>query len=144
MLLLAGADFGITYIIALGWNTSSCAGYTKKMTRNVMFMIGYGIANIISPQIWVAKNGPRYYSAWIVQIVISWAGTPAILLLIRFILSRRNDEREKWIAEQEVLGIDGGGYVEQLDEDGNLVKEKVDLALLDLTDLENKYFLYPL
>jgi MFS family permease len=143
-LLLAGNTFGITYIIALGWTTSSAAGYTKKLTRNVMFMFGYGIANIISPQIWVAEQGPRYYSAWIVQIVISWTGTPAILLLIRFILSRRNKERAVWIEEQNDLGLEGEGYVEQLDEGGNLVKEKVEIALLDLTDLENKYFIYPL
>jgi len=107
-------------------------------------MFGYGIANIISPQIWVAEQGPRYYSAWIVQIVISWAGTPAILLLIRVILSRRNKERAAWIEEQNSLGFEGEGYIEQLDEGGNLVKAKVEIALLDLTDLENKYFIYPL
>lgn len=143
-LLLAGSTFGITYIIALGWTTSTAAGYTKKLTRNVGFMIGYGVANIISPQIWVAKDQPRYYFAWIIQIVISWVGTPVILLTIRFILARRNKERRAWIAEQQAAGDDGEGYVEQLDEEGNLVKEKVDLALLDLTDLENKYFIYPL
>jgi hypothetical protein len=143
-LILAGGTFGITYIIALGWTTSTAAGYTKKLTRNVFFMIGYGIANIISPQIWVAHDQPRYYPAWIVQIVISWVGTPGILLIIRFILSRRNQERRIWIAEQEALGNHSEGYVEQLDDDGNLVKEKVDITLLDLTDLENKYFIYPL
>ncbi|KAF8855782.1 putative allantoate permease of the major facilitator superfamily [Acephala macrosclerotiorum] len=143
-LLLAGNTFGVTYIIALGWTTSTCAGYTKKLTRNVGFMIGYGVANIISPQIWVAKDHPRYYSAWIVQIVIAWVGTPAIILAIRFILARRNKERRQWIAEQQALGDNGEGYVEQLDDEGNLVKERVDLALLDLTDLENKYFIYPL
>jgi len=144
VLILAGGTFGITYIIALGWTTSTAAGYTKKLTRNVFFMIGYGIANIISPQIWAAHDQPRYYPAWIVQIVISWVGTPVILLVIRFILSRRNQERRIWIVEQEALGNHGEGYVEQLDDDGNLTKEKVDITLLDLTDLENKYFIYPL
>jgi len=86
----------------------------------------------------------RYYPAWIVQIVISWVGTPVILVVIRFILSRRNQERRIWIVEQEALGNHGEGYVEQLDDDGNLIKEKVDITLLDLTDLENKYFIYPL
>jgi len=143
-ILLAGNTYGVTYIVALGWTTSTAAGYTKKLTRNVLFMAGYGIANIISPQIWVAKDAPRYYSAWIVQIVISWIGTPVILLVIRFILARRNKERFAWIAEQETLGHVGEGYVEQLDENGQLVKVKVDVALLDLTDLENKYFIYPL
>lgn len=143
-LTLAGNTFGITYIIGLGWTTSSAAGYTKKLLRNVLFMAGYGIANIISPQIWVARDGPRYYPAWIVQIIVSWVLTPVILLVIRFILSRRNKDRRAWITEQEAQGKTGAGVVEQLDDEGQLVKVEVDVSLLDLTDLENKYFIYPL
>lgn len=142
-LVLAGNTFGVSYILSLGWTTSSASGYTKKLTRNVMFMIGYGVSNIISPQIWVEKDGPRYYGAWIAQIVVSWVGTPVILLIIRFILSRRNKERAAWIAEQKNLGLEDEGYVEN-DEGGSATKTKVNLALLDLTDLENKYFIYPL
>ncbi|KGO75817.1 Major facilitator superfamily domain, general substrate transporter [Penicillium italicum] len=95
-LLLAGHTYGNTYIIALGWTTSSAAGYTKKLTRNVMFMVGYSIENICSPQIWVPRDAPRYYGAWISIIVVSWAGTPLILFIIRFLLKRRNDERKAW------------------------------------------------
>ncbi|KAI9830033.1 MAG: hypothetical protein M1819_005863 [Sarea resinae] len=143
-LTLAGNTFGITYIIALGWTTATAAGYTKKLTRNVLFMAGYGVANIVSPQIWQSNAAPRYYAAWIVQIVISWVGTPVVLLVIRWILARRNAERRIWIAEQEAAGHTGAGYVEQADDDGEVVKVEVDISLLDLTDLENKYFIYPL
>ncbi|KAJ5888728.1 permease of the major facilitator superfamily [Penicillium taxi] len=146
-LILAGGTFGITYILSLGWTSSSASGYTKKLTRNVIFMIAYGIANIVSPQIWTANAAPRYYAAWIAQIVISWVGTPAILLLIRFILVRRNRERAIWVEDQHKLGFQGEGYVERIDggNDGHgVVKAKVDQALLDLTDMENKYFVYPL
>jgi len=141
-LTLAGGTYGVSYIVALGWTTSTASGYTKKLIRNVMFMVGYSIANIISPQIWVAKDGPRYYAAWIVQIVISWVGTPIILLVIRAILSRRNKERRAWIEQQQASGA--VGVVEQIDDDGQLVQNTVDVAFLDLTDLENKYFIYPL
>lgn len=143
-LTLAGNTFGVTYIVSLGWTTSTAAGYTKKLTRNVLFMAGYGISNIVSPQIWVEKDKPRYYSAWIVQIVVSWVGTPIILLIIRWILARRNAERRAWIAEQEAQGKIATGFVEQVDESGNLVKVEAEISLLDLTDLENKYFIYPL
>lgn len=108
-----------------------------------MFMIGYGVSNIISPQIWVEKDGPRYYGAWIAQIVVSWIGIPVILLTIRYILSRRNKERVAWIVEQMNLGLEDEGYVEN-DEGGSATRTKVNLALLDLTGLENKYFIYPL
>ncbi|OQU98810.1 hypothetical protein CLAIMM_04538 [Cladophialophora immunda] len=143
-LILAGNTYGITYIIALGWTTSTAAGYTKKLARNVFFMAGYGIANLISPQIWVPRDAPRYYSAWIVQIVISWVGTPAILLVINWILSRRNKERRAWIAEQQAAGKTRTGVIDQIDADGNRIEVEVDISLLDLTDLENKYFIYPL
>jgi MFS family permease len=143
-LILAGSTFGITYIIALGWTTSTAGGYTKKLARNIFFMVGYGVANLISPQIWVPRDAPRYYSAWIVQIVISWVGTPVILLVIDFLLSRRNRERRAWIAEQEAAGKTRTGLIERVDSDGSITEVEVDISLLDLTDWENKYFIYPL
>jgi MFS family permease len=143
-LTLAENTFGVTYIIILGWASASAAGYTKKVLRNVFFMAGYSIANIISPQIWVAADGPRYYGARIAQIVVSWVGTPAVLFVIGYILARRNVERRKWIAEQAALGEHGHGIVELRNEDGEIVKEYVDVSLLDLTDLENRFFVHPL
>ncbi|PMD29870.1 putative allantoate permease of the major facilitator superfamily [Hyaloscypha variabilis F] len=140
-MILAGHTYGITYVIGLGWTTSSTAGYTKKLTRNMMFMLGYSVGNLVSPQIWVPSKAPRYYGAWTSMIIVSWAGTPAVLFLIRFILKRRNQERERWAAE---LSDDKReGFVEE-EEDGQIVKKKVELAMLDLTDLENKFFIYPL
>ncbi|CRK20832.1 hypothetical protein BN1708_017823, partial [Verticillium longisporum] len=81
-LILAASTYGVTYIIALGWTTSTAAGYTKKLTRNVMFMLGYSVGNLVSPQIWVAGNGPRFYGAWASMISVSWVGTPIILWII--------------------------------------------------------------
>ena len=107
-------------------------------------MAGYGIANLISPQIWVPRDAPRYYPAWIMQIVISWVGAPAILLVINFILTRRNKARSVWIAEQEALGKTRTGVIEQVDERGEKSEVEVDISLLDLTDLENRWFFYPL
>jgi MFS family permease len=144
-LVLAGSTFGISYIIAVGWTISSASGYTKKLTRNVMFMIGYSVANIISPQIWVARDAPRYYPAWGVQIGVSWIGTPALLFVIRLILARRNKKRKAWIEEQSALGNHGAGII-KLQKDGNGEEQLVetDIAGLDLTDLQNSYFVYPL
>lgn len=143
-MLLAGSTFGITYIVALGWNIATAGGYTKKLLRNVMWMVGYSAANLISPQIWVARDAPRYYGAWIAQIVISWTGAPACMFAIRFILSRRNKERRRWIAEQEALGNRPVGLVEHVDDEGRKSQMEVDISVLDLTDMENKYFLYQL
>ncbi|KAL6360841.1 hypothetical protein LRP88_06549 [Fusarium phalaenopsidis] len=141
-MFLAAHTYGVAYIIALGWANSSAAGYTKKLTRNVMFMIGYSAGNLVSPQIWVPSARPRYYGAWASMIVVSWFGTPVILWVIHFILARRNKVRKERLAE--LSDQDGSGYVEQLDENGQMVKVKVEVAMLDLTDLENENFIYPL
>lgn len=106
-------------------------------------MIGYGVANIISPQLWNLEDSPRYYPSWIVQIVVSFFLNIVILLTIRIILARRNNQRKNWIKEHGVSDKDLNS-VKKIDEFGNEYKEKVDVAMLDLTDLENKYFVYPL
>lgn len=136
-MILAGSSKGITYIVALGWTTSSAAGYTKKLYRNVMFMLAYGAANIISPQLWNPKDSPRYYPSWIVQIVVSFFLNIVILLAIRFILAKRNKERY----QLRDSGNAGKFGIVTLDEG---TTEKVNTAMLDLTDLENKKFIYPL
>jgi hypothetical protein len=141
-LVLASQTFGIPWIIAFGWTSASCAGYTKKVTRNAMISAGYAIANIISPQLWRAKDAPRYVPAWIVQIVLSFVTAPIILIVIWFVLKRRNRER---ILEAEKTSQVG---VVQLSDDlqAELGKSEdvVKLAMLDLTDYENKAFVYPL
>jgi hypothetical protein len=66
--------------------------------------------------------------------------------VIQFILRKRNKERKAWAAglsEDERLAHEFG-EVEQMDENGEIVRRKVEIALLDLTDLENKFYIYPI
>ncbi|KAH7309829.1 major facilitator superfamily transporter [Stachybotrys elegans] len=139
-LILASSTYGITYIIALGWTTSTAAGYTKKLTRNVMFMLGYSVGNLVSPQIWEPSWAPRYYGSWASMIIVSWVGTPLILWTIHFILSRRNKERQAYIGS--LSDDEREGWVEQKGKDGEIQRIKVDVAVLDLTDIQNKQFIY--
>mgnify|MGYP000853967745 FL=1 len=134
---------GFAYILALCWSQISAAGYTKRLTRTAMFMIGYGIGDIIAPQMWV--TGPRYYAAWGVQLGIAWFGSSLILLTIRYILAKRNNERVK------DLTYDSDGNVimkryEYLESgsDAESGKRETDVSNFDLTDFENKEFIYPL
>ncbi|EEB09118.1 allantoate permease [Schizosaccharomyces japonicus yFS275] len=140
--IILASPFGITYIIALGWSMSSTAGYTKKLTRSAMYMIAYAVANIIGPQLWQSRDSPRYYPAWIVQIVVAWTITPIILFVIRFILARRNNERRALQAEK--AEADNKMFVDAVDKNGNPIRTEIDVTMLDLTDLENKKFIYPL
>lgn len=133
-LMLAASTHAITWIIGYSWTVTSTSGLTKIYTRSVMVMIAYSVSNIIAPQIWREKDSPRYYPAWIIQIVIAWSFAPTILLLIDLILRRRNKKRLSNIGELTY------GYVQI--EGGE--EEAVDIAALDLTDLENETFIYEL
>lgn len=132
MLCLASPLFGIPWILMFSWNTTSCGGYTKRLTRNAIIMFWYSISNIISPQIWRSRDAPRYVPAWIVQIVLSFFLAPSIALVIWYILHKRN-------AERLASAADDHGVVEV---DGQVIETNI--AMLDLTDLENKTFIYPL
>jgi MFS family permease len=137
-LVLASQTFGIPWIIAFGWTSASCSGYTKKVTRNGMISAGYAIANIISPQLWRAKDAPRYVPAWIVQIILSFFTAPCLLVVVWFVLRARNLKRAEIAAQDAKIGI-----VELSDSEGG-EREVVNVAMLDLTDYENQSFIYPL
>lgn len=137
MLCLASPAFGVPWILMFSWNSATASGYTKKLTRNAVVMFWYGIANIISPQLWQSRDAPRYIPAWIVQIVLSFFVAPLIAIVIWYILNKRNQYRLNKL--QEEGNHENKGYVI---EDGE--KVEVNLAILDLTDLENEQFIYPL
>lgn len=132
------APKGVAWILMFSWNSTTVSGYTKKVTRNAMVMFWYGIANIIAPQLWQSKDGPRYYTAWIVQIIFAFFLAPISALVIRFILKRRNERRIAASGTEPALGI----ITDSSDE--CRTSFKANLALLDLTDLENERFIYPL
>lgn len=135
----------VTFIAALSWCQSSAAGYTKRLVRTIVWSIGYAVMNMLAPQFWRQQDQPRYYMAWGLIIAFTCVLSPCTLQLIRFILSRRNKERLqllKDIADNRVE--DTTGFVIEIDDDGNEVKKSVDISMLDLTDLQNKKFIYPL
>ena len=136
MLCLASPLFGIAWILIFSWNIATCSGYTKKIVRNGMLLVGYSIGNIISPQLWRQKDGPRYVPAWIVQIVLSFFVSPVLALVIWYILQRRNKARKQNLSPRETMK----GFID--DEINGEIE--VDAAMLDLTDLENEKFIYPL
>lgn len=133
---MASQSFGVPWICAFGLAASTAgSSYSKRLTRNAMVMCAYSVANIISPQLWQERDAPRYVPAWIVQIVLSFTVAPGLIAIVWIILKRRNNERLAALKEGDRVG-----YVE--DETGE--KVEVSVAALDLTDLEDKTFIYPL
>ncbi|CCH45860.1 putative membrane protein [Wickerhamomyces ciferrii] len=134
-----------TFIMAFSWSQSSAAGYSKRLIRTVIWSVFYGASNLAAPQIWKAKDKPRYRPAWIIMIICSWFLAPLILQVIRFILARRNKQRLQLLQDIKDGKIeDPHGFITSIDEEGNKIKTEVDVSMLDLTDWENKKFIYPL
>ncbi|GMF07391.1 unnamed protein product [Ambrosiozyma monospora] len=51
---------GTIFIIGLGLCTATAGGYTKRLTRTLLFMIFYSVANMIAPQLWQPKDWPLW------------------------------------------------------------------------------------
>ncbi|OTA98197.1 hypothetical protein M426DRAFT_326182 [Hypoxylon sp. CI-4A] len=116
--------------IPIGWTTilglqsSNVAGSTKKVTVACIGTIAYTVGNIISPQTFQAKDGPRYLPAKI-SICIIYVLITLDLVLMRWVLERRNKKRD-----QEKAALDDTYRPEENHE------------FLDLTDLQNNEFRY--
>ncbi|KAG9035462.1 hypothetical protein FS837_001921 [Tulasnella sp. UAMH 9824] len=112
------------------------------MTCNAIFLVGYSIGQMVSTQFWKEKYRPRNIVPWTI-ILPSFAFNIFIIFIIRWYLVRENKRRD---AER----LDSGkeyeefGFVKHVQEDGSVVKLKVPIQFLDITDLENKAFRYPL
>ncbi|KAG9039675.1 hypothetical protein FS837_000943 [Tulasnella sp. UAMH 9824] len=118
------------------------AGHTKKMTCNAIFLVGYSIGQMVSTQFWKKKYRPRNIVPWTI-ILSSFAFNIFIISIIRWYLVRENKRRD---AERldSVKECEEFGFVEHVQEDGSVDRLKVPIQFLDMTDLENKAFRYPL
>lgn len=119
--LLYCGSCSITLIYA--WNSANTAGYTKKLFRNALTMIGFAIASIIGPQLFRAYSYPRYIPAKITILVTQAVAIP-LTLLVGWLTKRDNHKRD------------------QLPSTVDEVYDKENFEFLDLTDIENKRFRY--
>lgn len=55
---------GIPYAVVMIWASNNSAGHTKKTTVIALYHVGYGLGNILSPQLFKASWAPRYYATW--------------------------------------------------------------------------------
>ncbi|GAB7329172.1 hypothetical protein MBLNU13_g00993t1 [Cladosporium sp. NU13] len=101
------------------------AGQTKKSTCLTMTFVGWAAGNMAAPQIFQAKDAPRYTHGFIAHMVI-YGVYIGLVLLTRAILMRRNNQKEKLMRESAASGTDISH----------------DLAFQDLTDRENPNFRY--
>ena len=50
MVFMTGTK-GTMYIVGFAYNATNAQGYTKRLTRTLMWIIGYSLGNILAPKI---------------------------------------------------------------------------------------------
>ncbi|RDW62477.1 hypothetical protein BP5796_10779 [Coleophoma crateriformis] len=124
--LLGGYYIAVSYtaslVLGLQMPATNVAGYTKRVTATAMVFLAYCMGNIIGPHAFIASEAPQYPTG--VKVIVSCgAGQIVISAILRYVLVRRNRERDALhlsplAADEEIL--------------------------MDLTDFENPRFRYVL
>ncbi|KZT57449.1 MFS allantoate transporter-like protein [Calocera cornea HHB12733] len=110
------------FVVLLSLVSSNVAGYTKKTTVSALYLIAYCVGNLIGPQVFQAKDAPRYTPA-LITIVVCWIICIILLLVIWWVNVRENRRRDAFRDSPE--------YVHMKNQE-----------FLDLTDGENMDFRY--
>ncbi|KKY23933.1 putative allantoate permease [Phaeomoniella chlamydospora] len=133
---------GIPYSVVMVWAANCSAGHTKKTTVIALYHIGYGLGNILSPQLFQPRWKPRYYPTWTVILVVASIFPALIVLYLRYYLVQENKRRDRLADTNHCTDT---GIVESYDDDtGNKIIHVVNANQLDLTDRENLSFRYVL
>ncbi|EGR44741.1 uncharacterized protein TRIREDRAFT_69712 [Trichoderma reesei QM6a] len=125
---------GVPYAVVMVWAANASAGHTKKTAVIALYHIGYGLGNIISPQLFQPRWKPRYKPTWIILLIVAAILPSIIIITLRLYLHRENKRRDKLEAESLVAD---NGIVETTNGDGTTMTRMVDNNQLDLTDREN-------
>lgn len=132
---------GVPYAVVMNWGSSATSGHTKKVTVNALYHVGYGLGNILSPQLFQPQYKPRYLTTWWVILWVACVFPMFLVLYIRWYLQRENKRRDLLSADQSE---DDLGVVIEIDENGQKVERTVSDNQLDLTDRQNLNFRYVL
>jgi hypothetical protein len=128
------ATGGIPYSVVMVWAANCSAGHTKKTAVIALYHVGYGLGNILSPQLFQPQYKPRYIVTWAVILGVACVLPTVIVLYLRWYLVRENRRRDELIKQGLVREV---GIMEHVGEGGERTEEIVDARQLDLTDREN-------
>jgi len=137
-----------SFIMLMSVITSNISGHTKKVTTNAIFLIGYALGQVLCSQFWKLQYRPRNLVPWGLELM-TFCMASIWLLIIRFLYARENKRRDALYAEAQATGkglsdFSDFAYVDTVDENGEVIRTKVEKAMLDITDSENLAFRYVL
>ncbi|KAJ3495451.1 hypothetical protein NLG97_g3391 [Lecanicillium saksenae] len=92
--------------LALSLVSSDIAGYTKKTTVLAMLFISYCVGNIIGPQTFIAKEAPRYQSAFQCIMICNILAGMSVVALRQYMAwdNRRRDREQGVHIDPEIKG----------------------------------------
>jgi hypothetical protein len=61
--------YSVAGALSLSWITTTTSGHTKKLTMHAVWLIGYSIGQMVSPQWWKNKYKPRNRVPWAIILV---------------------------------------------------------------------------
>lgn len=120
-------SFWCAQTLTLSMVSRNIAGQTKKASVVAATFISWAAGNSVGPQVFLARNAPRYFIAFSVHLACYSLMLVAIFFL-RWWLKRENARKDALI--QQFGGADAAG-------DPNMVH-----AFEDRTDRENVHFRY--
>ena len=118
---VVATSVGILYSLL----ASNIAGYTKKSVAGTLFFSANAVANIVSPQTFLASQAPRYTTG--VAVTLAAFCINIVLFAVLYFVYRSENKRRE---------MDPAG-----EESGDATEELVD-AFSDKTDKENKKLKY--
>jgi hypothetical protein len=128
------ATGGIPYAVVMIWAANCSAGHTKKTAVIALYHVGYGLGNILSPQLFQPQYAPRYLVTWGVILGVACILPTCIVLYLRWYLAREKRRRDEIDRQGLIREV---GVIEHVDESGETTEEVVNTRQLDLTDREN-------
>jgi MFS transporter, ACS family, allantoate permease len=120
---MVAASAGVMYSLL----ASNVAGYTKKTVSGALFFSAYCVANIVSPQTFLASESPRYQTGIAVSLA-AFCVNIVLFCALYVVYYRANRARDR-----ESAGVQSENDVEDLVN-----------AFSDLTDKENRKLRYKL
>ncbi|KAJ1301039.1 hypothetical protein OPQ81_003460 [Rhizoctonia solani] len=112
-------------VLLLSLITRNIAGQTKKSIVLTMSLIAWAAGNMIGPQVFQAKDAPRYRVGFTVHLAF-YVAQIVVFFILRLVLARRN--KVKIEAAKQQGRTDG--------------EVNLDNAFNDMTDMENPEFRY--
>ncbi|KAJ5527699.1 hypothetical protein N7513_011858 [Penicillium frequentans] len=127
-LLLMGV-YSAAMPVSMAIISSNVGGFTKRATVSAIYFIMYCAGNIVGPQLFFARQAPRYQSGFL-AIIICLVACVAISIIMLFYLRWENSRRDK-------QGVSGDSAT-----NGTESKPVEQGELLDITDRQNQKFRY--